>query len=141
MKKIFKKMKNKFSSSPESDSNSKNSELIEKIFLGIENSKASNQFESLPKVLLSKIFCYLDAKNITKVFVLNKFFLKIMTESSLSTNNTWKSFLERDGEVINQIELSSFLKEIKKSEYEKKMNSYHLYFKVERQLFFPFLIL
>ena len=115
--------------------------MIEKIFLGIENSKASNQFESLPKVLLSKIFCYLDAKNITKVFVLNKFFLKIMTESSLSTNNTWKSFLERDGEVIDQIEIENYLKVLKTTDYEKKMNSYHLYFKVEKQhLFFDKLI-
>ena len=63
------------------------------------------------------------------MFVLNKFFFKILSESNPSTNNIWKSFFETE-EVIDEIELQSFLKEIDTNDFDKKMNAYYLFFKV-----------
>ena len=99
--------------------------LFERAF----KSKASNQFENLPKYLLSKIIGYLEKENVIKMFLLNSFFLKIMSENSNATNLIWKTFLPQD---LNQEELSlSIKKEIRFTPFEEKMNSIYLLFKVE----------
>jgi hypothetical protein len=122
------KRKNGKMMSPESDSNSKNNQFFEDLFLQVRNSQANNQFERIPKVLLSKIFAYLDLKNLSKLFLLNKFFLKILSESSTSINKLWKDYF--DGDQIDEIQIESFLKEIEITEFDKRMNKNYLYLKV-----------
>jgi hypothetical protein len=125
--KIFQKVK-EFLFIPQQE-NPQNKELIENLFSQVRNSKANNQFEALPKFLLSKIFCYLDYKNLCTIFRLNKFFLKVMSEPSIPSNNIYKSFLE--GVMIDEQELQSHLNEIERTEFDKQMNHYYQYLKVK----------
>ena len=45
-------------------------QMIETLFLEVQNSKpGNNNLELLPKVLLAKIFCYVDEKNLSTLLL------------------------------------------------------------------------
>ena len=107
-------------------------EMWEKIFEEAKNSKPNNQFESLPKVLLSKILGYLDIKNIAKLFLLNKFFLKFLSDkTSPSTNRVWRGFIIAD-HLDDENELEDYMKNYVKTGFEEHMNPFYVFYKVKK---------
>ena len=107
---------------------------MEKLFQEqLDEIKPQNEFENLPKFLLSKIISSLQLKDISKIWVLNKFFFKFLCEKSPSTNNIWISYLSSDLKDIDPIEIDSHLKEYNLTPYEKRMNKYHMYLKVKKK--------
>ena len=97
----------------------------------LEEVKPSNEFEKLPKNILSEIFCYLNLKDLNKIWKMNKFFLKLLCDSNCATI-VWKHFckvLIDFKEENNKNEVDEFLKGNKFSTIENKMNKYCLFLK------------
>ena len=97
---------------------------IEKLFGG--NSIPSSPFEKLPKMLFQKIFSHLNLNTLSKLFSLNKFFLKLLCDSTPSTNQIWRNYLDQ---TMEEAELDELLKEIKRTKFEEKLNKYCLFIK------------
>jgi hypothetical protein len=101
---------------------------VEKFFEEIENAKPESDFEKIPKVLLLKILNYLDLKNISKLFRLNKYFFKSLSNKQSSINQLWKSFTYDQN--IEENEIDKILKGISFTPFEKKINKFYLFLKV-----------
>ena len=122
------------------------SKQVEKLFEMKSNEKSI--FEKLPKNLIAMILGYLEEKNLAKIMRLNKFCLNLLSESNICSNQVWKNLCARQFEKIisnsfiykiffslrffhtlDENEIDLLISNLKKSEYEKKLNRYHLFFK------------
>ena len=117
-KKIFQSYKNKENLSKEK---------VEKLFEMKENQEKSI-IEKLPKILLAYLFSYLEIKEVAKVWTLNKFFLNLLGESNCS-KMVWKSICENTIGISEENEVKLFVGGIDKTEFEKRLNDYCLFFK------------
>eukprot|EP01091_Cochliopodium_minus_P018900 TRINITY_DN7779_c0_g1_i1.p1 TRINITY_DN7779_c0_g1~~TRINITY_DN7779_c0_g1_i1.p1 ORF type:complete len:309 (-),score=50.53 TRINITY_DN7779_c0_g1_i1:28-933(-) len=100
---------------------------IEKLFS--DNPKPLSDLEKLPKNVLSNILYYLPPKDLAIVWRLNKYFLNILSESNSATliwKNLCKIYLDK---IEIDLEMEDFIQSLKKTEFEKKLNKYCLYFK------------
>ena len=127
----------------------KNTSFLNDLFLNSEKimdegmEEEKSRFERLPKIILCKILGYLDGKNLLKIWVLNRFFLRFLSESSNYINQFWKNFADLEVEDENEINLC--LKKINLKKYELNLNKYMLYVKVSKKkkkylqklIFFP----
>src|SRR5690348_11401670 len=104
----------------------------DEFFKSIENIPKNNSlFDKLPKILLIEILSYLELDEMGKIFRLSKSFLKLLCDEGNNTNILWKGFIQMEStESIEEKEIDEFLKEIEKTEYEKHLNKYSLYLKV-----------
>jgi hypothetical protein len=103
-------------------------EEVEKLFK-IENEKEEKtEIEKLPKILLAYLLGFLEMKDLCKMWSLNKFFLNLLSESNCS-KMIWKSMCEKFFGELNEEEVIIFVGGINKTEYEKKLNLFCLFFK------------
>ena len=102
---------------------------ISKILLNsLDSVTASCNFEKLPKMILAKIFGFLNLHDISKVWILNKFFFKFLFESSIYSNFVWKSYLE-ESQTTGEEDIDSESL-FQKSFFEKRVNKIYLFVKV-----------
>eukprot|EP01091_Cochliopodium_minus_P006561 TRINITY_DN1650_c0_g3_i2.p1 TRINITY_DN1650_c0_g3~~TRINITY_DN1650_c0_g3_i2.p1 ORF type:complete len:294 (-),score=75.08 TRINITY_DN1650_c0_g3_i2:156-1037(-) len=121
---------------PENDSFSKMDEslkrerIFEKLFDDLENvGVGSSPFEKLPKLILSHILQFLNAKDLAPIFRLNKFFFKFLWISPNSGLLWEKLFTKQEGEKVNERDVEQYVMNPTIDKFEKKMNRYLLYFK------------
>eukprot|EP01091_Cochliopodium_minus_P006560 TRINITY_DN1650_c0_g3_i1.p1 TRINITY_DN1650_c0_g3~~TRINITY_DN1650_c0_g3_i1.p1 ORF type:complete len:294 (-),score=77.69 TRINITY_DN1650_c0_g3_i1:156-1037(-) len=122
---------------PENDSFSKMDEslkrerIFEKLFDDLENvGVGSSPFEKLPKLILSHILQFLNAKDLAPIFRLNKFFFKFLWISP-NSGLLWGKLCinQQEGEKVEESDVEQYVMNPTIDKFEKKMNRYLLYFK------------
>eukprot|EP01091_Cochliopodium_minus_P001046 TRINITY_DN1091_c0_g1_i1.p1 TRINITY_DN1091_c0_g1~~TRINITY_DN1091_c0_g1_i1.p1 ORF type:complete len:336 (-),score=96.05 TRINITY_DN1091_c0_g1_i1:63-1070(-) len=123
---------------PEKDSFVKMDEITKrnKIFLKLFNDiekmsgSGSSEIEKMPKLILTNIFQFLDAKDLASIFRLNKFFFKFLWTSP-NSGTLWEEMCIRQqkGEKVKEREVEQYVMNPTIDKYEKKMGRYLLYFK------------
>lgn len=98
-----------------------------------KNTKNSYHIENLPKIVLGYLLSFLDAKDLANIWVLNKYFWSILTNESICSKIIWKSICERTFPTIDEDVVKKMVEMIKKTENEKRMNEYCLFFKYNFQ--------
>ena len=97
-----------------------------------ENSERSSQFENLPKIVLSKVMIYLRLSDMAKMWRVNKYFFKLITDSFVA-NVVWKHHAKMQLNFENEEELEKLIETDEnsqnKSEYENKLNRYCFFLK------------
>ena len=108
---------------------------IDKFFESVLSSQPNSKFEKLPKFLLSQIFIFLDAKNLKNIMLLNKYFFKVLIESTSSADVIWKSFFKEkiDPEIVE----NHFNDAKNKSPFDKMLNKNLLFVKVFQHFLNP----
>ena len=106
--------------------NEKNrSKVVGTLFIDVP---ASGAIETLPKMILSKIFCYLTIEELTsKICLLNKYFFNLlMNKKNLSSQIVWKSLYHQMYLAeLNEEELITNMSEIIDL-FEMNLNHYYL---------------
>eukprot|EP01091_Cochliopodium_minus_P006559 TRINITY_DN1650_c0_g2_i1.p1 TRINITY_DN1650_c0_g2~~TRINITY_DN1650_c0_g2_i1.p1 ORF type:complete len:297 (-),score=74.89 TRINITY_DN1650_c0_g2_i1:44-934(-) len=110
----------------------KRERIFVKLFKELENvGVGCSPFEKLPKLILTLILQFLDAKDMAQIFRLNKFFFKFLWTSP-NSGMLWEKMCvnQQEGEKINEKEVEEFIKNNPTSDqFEKKMNRFLFYFK------------
>ena len=85
------------------------------------------ELEKLPKSVLATIFCYLDFENICCVWMLNKFFFKLICNSNVATA-VWRTLCQK---ITHNFEKDAERKaeEMSKKRGESEPNLFYLLYK------------
>ena len=115
---------------PESQANNKliKDFDVEKLFK--TNTENLTDFEKLPKNIHSTICEYLEINEISKLFLLNKFFLNLLANSNCATI-VWKykteCYLNQIG--LGDLNVEEYCQDLILDPYEKKLNKYYIFMK------------
>ena len=97
----------------------------------------SNEFESLPKLILNKIFGYFSIAELRNVTLLNRFFYNLlMNKKTVSSQAIWKEkYKEYFGfEELNEEELINSIRNKELDEIETNLNLHYLALKYCMQI-------
>ena len=103
--------------------------IISKLFEDKVNTNDLSQIEKIPKNILCLVFSYLTPSELAGVWLLNKYFLRLLTDSPFA-NIIWRQVCKNNfGENFNEIEVDEFVKSKNQSLYEQKLSKFCFFFK------------
>ena len=114
--------------------NHETSKDLEVILKQLKQIKPQSDFEKLPKNILAEIMSFLEPKEISNMWRLNKFFFSLITDSTCSII-LWRKICCRfyDDQTSQELHLENnidqFLVNIILTPFEEKLNRYCLFFK------------